>query len=114
MMRTFLASALVVIGTGCTTLGPMPAVTGMAPIPPTRAEVQVQVAALPGYNLSAGTTEKPIGAVIPQILALVDPGLHFLHGLVLAGRAIGDDKKYFEPIIGYRGMFSDELSAGLF
>jgi len=95
---------------GCTTLGPMPALIGAAPVPPERAGVELQGGAMPGYFLSAAVKEKAEGAPIVQGSALVELGQWVgLPGLTVGGRYVGDPDQggYPEPLLGYR-RFLDE------
>ena len=43
---------IVVVVSGCTTLGPMPATTGVAAIPSGRPGVEAQIGVVPSYHLS--------------------------------------------------------------
>src|SRR5689334_11556166 len=98
--------ALLVLSlTGCTTLGPMAANTGMSAVPHGRPTFDVAVAAQPGYYLSASTTENQRGGVLPSLALLFEPDRWVnLPGLYLAGRVIGasDAGTLVEPILGYR------------
>lgn len=115
MMRTVLVLVSAAAAFGCTTLGPMPGATGIAPIPATRAQGELQIAVVPGHYLSSGTQSNPKGTAIGQLLAALDPGQHLLPGLVLAGRVVGSNgNTYLEPVLGYRGELTDRFSAGVF
>jgi len=99
---------LLVVVSGCATLGPMPGRTGVSPIPAANPEFAGQVGFMPGYYLSASASEDPNGSAIPQLLATVDPG-HVAPGLLLGGRAYGESgDTAIEPIIGYRRHVDDE------
>jgi hypothetical protein len=98
----------------CTTLGPMPAATLVSALPAARPEVEVQVAAAPGYFLSSGATADPKGSAIPQLEALFEPDRLIVPGLFIAGRAVGakESGTIVEPILGYRHAFGDGFALG--
>ncbi len=101
---------------GCTTLGPMPTVTGMPGAPEPRAGVELGAAEVPGFYLSSGAQEKPTGNAIGQVSALVDAG-RFVDapGLALGGRYVNgaDDSGYVEPLLRYRLPLDDEEQLSL-
>src|SRR5688572_24594181 len=112
-MRHLAAAAAVLIG-GCTTLGPMPAATGVAPVPLARPGGQVSLAIAPGYYLSSGVTRDPHGAPFPQLSALLEPDRWIgIPGLIAGARLFGteDAGTYLEPMLGYRRGFGP-LSLG--
>lgn len=90
---------------GCTSLGPMPAMTGVTPVPAGRPSFEVQLATLPGYYLSSAVQKHPEGAAIGQVALTFEPD-HWLHapGLLVGGRVVGneDSGTYAEPMLGYR------------
>lgn len=93
---------LLVILSGCATLGPMPGRTGVSPVPAANPEFAAQFGVMPGYYLSASAADEPNGAGIPQLLASIDPG-HVAPGLLLGGRVYGESgDTAVEPILGYR------------
>ena len=103
----------------CTTLGPMPAMSGATPIPPPRTGVELQLGVVPGYFLSSSVQQEIDGASINQLAALVDVGgLLSLPGLTVGGRYVGegDQGGYPEPTLGYRWYLgpSRRLAAGIF
>jgi hypothetical protein len=104
--------ALLVIGVcGCTTLGPMPVVTGQNPLPAGRPDLEVQAGAVPGYYLSSSVQERPEGTTLGQGAAMFEPGeLVGLPGLAVGGRYVsgqgGDD--FVEPMLRYRGFLDGE------
>jgi hypothetical protein len=103
-MKTIILILFAVSVVGCATLGPTPVSTGISAFPAERPGVDVQAGAMPGYFLSAATTEDPEGAGISQISALIDPGATLgLPGLVLGARLVGPaHDNQLEPMIGYR------------
>jgi hypothetical protein len=99
------ALALGVSCVACTTLGPMPAMTGVPPAPLERPGTEVQAAIVPGYNLSQSTQSKPKSDALPQLLALLEPDeLLGVPGLTMGGRYAGEGKAgaSIEPLLGYR------------
>jgi hypothetical protein len=101
---------------GCTTLGPMPATTGISAVPSGRPGVEAQFGIVPGYFLSAATQESTHkGDPIGQLLALVEPD-HWLgtRGLVLGARTWGGDgDQAVEPFLGYRHRLDDNFALAL-
>jgi hypothetical protein len=89
----------------CTTLGPIPAMTGM-PVPPLeRPGVEVQVGVVPGYFLSSTVTDDPKAATLAQAAALFEPDeLISVPGLLIGARYAGESKSggALEPLLGYR------------
>lgn len=101
---------------GCTTLGPMPAMTGVPLAPLERPGMEVQAAAVPGYNLSESTQSQPKSDVLPQLLALLEPDeLLGLPGLTVGGRYAGESKAgaSIEPLLGYRGYLDPDKRLSL-
>jgi hypothetical protein len=113
-MRWLIAAGI--LGTACTTLGPMPATTGVAAVPSGRPGFELQGGFAPGYYLSAATGDPSHkGQVSGQLLALVEPD-HWLgtHGLIAGARTGGNDGDHAaEPFLGYRERLSDAFSLGL-
>ncbi len=96
---------LALVTTGCTSLGPMPATTGISASPASRPDVSLQAGWAPGYRLSAATQEKPAGAAIQQLAALVEPDSWLgLPGAVVGLRGVigNSGDSYAEPMLGYR------------
>jgi len=111
MMRmTLLLAAL---GAGCTTLGPMPATTGLSAVPSGRPGVEAQVGVVPGYFLSSATEEPSHkGNPTMQLLAVVEPD-HLLgtRGLVLGAHGWGRSAdNTLEPFLGYRLRIDDNFA----
>jgi hypothetical protein len=106
-----LGFALVGVLGGCTTLGPMPAMTGIAAPPLERPGVELQVAATPGYFLSSAVSEEPKAAVLPQVAVAFEPDeLIQLPGLLAGARYAGkaDSGGALEPLLGYRTFLDDD------
>lgn len=111
-MRTCLLA--IAACTACTTLGPMPATTGIAAVPAGRPGIELQGGLAPGYYLSAATQEPSSdGEISRQVAALVEPdrwiGVRGLIAGVRSGLSDGNDHTA-EPLLGYRGRLSDDLA----
>jgi len=90
---------------GCTSLGPMPATTGVSALPAQRPHVEGSLSAVPGFLLSEAAHEKEMwDPVAQQLMALFEPDRWLqLPGLVVAVRQFGEaDDTGVEPILGYR------------
>ncbi|MFO0564920.1 MAG: hypothetical protein U0263_04610 [Polyangiaceae bacterium] len=103
---------------GCTTLGPMPAITGQSVVPTPRPGVEAQVAGVPGYYLSDSVKSEGKGTTVAQAAVMAEPGeLIGLPGLSVGGRFVGDDENggYPEPMLRYRRGLDDRgvFSAGV-
>lgn len=113
MTRTTLLLVLVLGAGGCTTLGPMPATTGLSAVPAGRPGVEAQLGAVPGYFLSSATEEPSHrGNPTAQLLALVEPD-HWLgtRGLVLGAHGWGrSGDSALEPFLGYRLRIDDRFA----
>jgi hypothetical protein len=106
--------ALLVLITGCTTLGPMPATTGVSAVPIGRPGGEVQVGPVPGFFLSSSAHAKAEGSPIMQASALLEPD-RWLHipGLVLGARLFGQSGDTpGEPYIGYRSTVAEGIAIG--
>ncbi|MBL0219348.1 MAG: hypothetical protein IPQ07_36450 [Myxococcales bacterium] len=104
---------LTVLATACTTLGPMPATTGVSAIPASRPGVELQAGVMPAFFLSdAAQATDPGSAATPQLAALLDPDRLFgTKGLILGARTWGDDgDRPFEPMIGLRRRLDDTFA----
>jgi hypothetical protein len=102
---------------GCTSLGPMPASTGVSPVPVARPSFTGQLAVLPGYYLSSVVQEDAKGAAIGQAMLTFEPDRWLrAPGLVLGARSVGNEEAgvYGEPMIGYRAYLdqAERLSLG--
>ncbi len=114
-MRAFVL-LLGALATGaCTTLGPMPATTGVSAVPAGRPDLEATIAAAPAYYLSSGATRDPHGTAVGQLLAVFDPDRLVLPGLVFAARGVasGGAGGFVEPILGYRGALSDRFAGAV-
>lgn len=98
-------------GLGCTTLGPVPAMTGVSPRPIARPGVEAQLAAVPGYYLSSSVQEEPQASSLPQLAGWFEPdSLIGVPGLFVGARYAGDSGTgaALEPLLGYRGFLDAE------
>jgi hypothetical protein len=106
------AGCAVVVSLGaCTTLGPMPAVTGQSIAPEPRPNVEVQAGVMPGFFLSSAVSDKPKGTPVSQAAAMFEPDeLISLPGLSVGGRYVGgkDEGAYAEPMLRYRTLVDAE------
>jgi hypothetical protein len=115
MRHTVLGILVATSSSACTTLGPMPATTGISAIPAARPEVDVQVAAVPVYYVSAGATRDPQGTAAPQVLVVFDPDRILVPGLIVAMRGVDSSGAggFLEPVLGYRLALSDRFAGAL-
>jgi hypothetical protein len=98
---------------GCTTMGPMPATTGIAAVPSGRPGIELQAGAVPGYMLSDGTqSDGHDGNASEQLLGLVEPARWLgTRGLIAGARETGRSGDYaFEPFLGYRHRLDDRFA----
>ncbi len=98
---------------GCTTLGPVPTVTGQAVSPEPRSNVEAQIGAVPGYFLSSAAQSDPKGSPIQQGSGMFDPEeLIDVKGVGIGGRIVGggDEGPYGEPMVRYRTYVDAEES----
>jgi hypothetical protein len=89
----------------CTTLGPIPAMTGVPVTPAGRTSTELQVAATPGYYLSSSVTPEPKASTLPQLIGLIEPdAIIHVPGLFAGARYAGDSDAgaSLEPLLGYR------------
>lgn len=109
-MRLF----VLILITGCTTLGPMPATTGVTAVPIGRPGAEVQAGPVPGFFLSSSARAKSEGAPIMQASAMFEPDRWLrVPGLVLGARLFGQSGDTpGEPYIGYRKKLRDDLAIG--
>ena len=102
-----------VLLSACTTLGPMPATTGISALPAERPSGEVQVAVMPVFFLSDTTqAEDPGSQASPQLSALFEPD-HLLgtRGLILGARTWGEGgDSPVEPMIGLRRKLDDRIA----
>lgn len=104
----------VLIGSGCTTLGPMPATTGVAAIPSGRPGIEAQVGSVPSYHLSSSVS-RARGSVVGQAALLVEPDRWIgVPGLLVGGRLFGKGEDTpVEPLIGYRRMLDEQFAVAV-
>jgi hypothetical protein len=109
LFRTTLLTLLVTLS-ACTTLGPVPGTTAIAPVEAGRTTVEVSAGGVPGFYLSATTEAELEGAPIRQLSAVVEPaGALGIPGLILGARAVGLNHDIQpEPMIGYRRSFGTD------
>ncbi|MGN6107676.1 MAG: hypothetical protein ACTHU0_21380 [Kofleriaceae bacterium] len=103
--------SLVVLFTGCTTLGPMPATTGVSAAPAGRPGLEVQAGGIPAYYLSAAAGENTTsGEPVQQLSGLIEPGRWLgVPGLIAGLRSYGEGgDRTFEPMLGYRHRFAEQ------
>lgn len=102
--------SLVVLFTGCTTLGPMPATTGVSAAPAGRPSVEVQAGAIPAYYLSTAARDTNYSEMAQQVSGLIEPGRWIgVPGLIAGLRSFGEGgDRTFEPMLGYRHRFSEQ------
>ena len=97
----------------CTTLGPMPATTGVSAIPAGRPGIEAQAGAVPAFFLSRSAADRSGGAPIPQLSALADLDRWVVPGLLVGARMFGQSQDTpGEPFIGYRRKIDDVLALG--
>lgn len=109
--------ALTLFTCACTTLGPMPATTGMSAVPTGRPSVELQAAMTPVYFLSDTVRTGPAdGIASPQLAALIEPDRWFkTKGLVLGARSWGEGgDRPFEPMVGMRRKLDDRFAVAGF
>jgi hypothetical protein len=96
---------------GCTTLGPMAATTGIAPLPAGRPGLEGSLGVVPGHYLSSSVRADPKGASIGQASIMVEPDdIIRVKGLIVGGRYVGSPTSggYPEPMIGYRTYLGND------
>ena len=101
---------------GCTTLGPMPATTGIAMAPAGRPDVEVHAGIVPGYYLSSAVSEKAKGAALQDVGGVVEPDrLLGLPGVFVGARYAGSGAEggSLEPVLGYRASVGEDKRLGL-
>jgi len=105
-------NVLLVLLTGCTTLGPMPATTGVSAVPINRPGGELQVGPVPGFYLSSAANAKSEGVPIMQASLMIEPDRWLeLPGLVVGARLFGQEGDTpGEPYLGYRHTMREGLS----
>jgi hypothetical protein len=102
---------LALFALACTTLGPMPAITALPPVPLERPGLELQAAVVPGYYLSSSVQAEPESASVPQILGLLEPDdVLGLPGLIVGARYAGQSEEggALEPLVGYRAFLDGD------
>jgi hypothetical protein len=96
----------------CTTLGPMPATTGIAAIPAGRPGLEAGGGSVPSFNLSTSAQDKSGGTHTNEFSLLFDPDRWFgVPGLILGARLFGTDKDTpGEPYVGYRRLLDENIA----
>jgi hypothetical protein len=101
---------------GCTTLGPMPSITGASVATEHRPNVELQAGAVPGFYLSSTVASDPEGSPVSQAAAFLEPDdLIALPGLGVGARYVGkaEEGGYLEPMVRYRTNVDDEQRIGV-
>jgi hypothetical protein len=109
-MRTHLITIVLGLGVAgvagaCTSLGPMPATTGVSAVTHGKPGVELSGAITPVWRLSAAASgEDRSGNAVLQGAIVVEPDrLIDAPGLVVGARAFGNDGDAgYEPLVGYR------------
>jgi hypothetical protein len=113
-MSTRCLVPLLLIVSACTTLGPMPATTGISAVPANRPGVELQAGLMPAYFLSDSAKEQDTNDTMPtqQIAALLEPDrLLGTKGLIVGARSWGDEgDTQLEPMIGVRRRIDDRFA----
>jgi hypothetical protein len=113
---TIWATITILLLPACTSLGPLPAVSGASAVPVEQPDVELQAAAVPGFFLSEAVKEDPDAEPINQASVLFEPGkLIDVPGLAGGVRYVegeGSDG-YFEPMLRYRLWLDDADRVGL-
>jgi len=112
MQPSLLATASVLL-TACTTLGPMPATTGVSALPADRPSGEVQAAVMPAFFLSDTTQdEAPETPATRHLSALFEPDRVFgTKGLILGARTWGEGgDSPVEPMIGLRRRLDERFA----
>ena len=107
--------SIAVLAAGCTTLGPMPATTGVSAVPAGRPGAEAQVGMMPGHYLSSSVTATPRGGSTGQATVLVEPDRWVdVPGLVVGGRVFGEGgDSPAEPLVGYRRKLVDDVAVAV-
>ncbi len=105
---------LVAFLSACTSLGPMPATTGISAVPLGRPGAQAQLGTMPGFYASQSAQNEARGTSIQALSALFDPD-HWLpvKGVLIGARIFGQSGDTpGEPYVGYRSKVNDRVSVG--
>jgi hypothetical protein len=112
-MRAHPLIPVLLFATACTTLGPMPATTGLSAVPTNRPGVEVQTAVIPVFFLSdAAHGGDADAAASAQLSAIIEPDRLFgSKGLILGARTWGESgDSPFEPMIGLRRRLDETFA----
>lgn len=106
--------AVLFVVCSCTSLGPMPATTGISAVPVGQPSIEAQVGSVPSFYLSQSAVDRAQGTAIPQASALVELDRFIrLPGLIFGGRIFGPSgDTLVEPYVGYRAKLRDGLAIG--
>jgi hypothetical protein len=109
-----LAIVVAVFLGACTTLGPMPATTGISAVPLGRPGAQAQLGSMPGFYASQAAKNEAKGAPIQHLSALFDPDRWLpVKAIVIGARVFGQDGDTpGEPYVGYRSKVNDRVAVG--
>jgi hypothetical protein len=104
--------AMIACASACTTLGPMPATTGISAVPSDRPGLEVQAAIVPAFYLSDAAQSSNAGQATGQLSLLLEPDrLLGIPGLIVGLRQFGGgDDTLVEPYVGIRRRVTDDLS----
>lgn len=117
ILRAYQPTLVLLAGlAGCTTLGPMPAMTGVSAQPVGQPAVELQAAAVPGCYLSSSAKSEPEGTPLPQVSGVFEPdSLIGVRGLFAGARYAGSSGTgaTVEPLLGYRAFLDEDERFGL-
>ena len=111
-MKAVSLIAAAVLVSACTTLGPIPATTGISAVPNDRPGFEAQAAVVPGFFLSDAATASSEGQPTGQLSMLLEPDRWLgIPGLIAGVLRYGSGSDgAIEPYLGYRHRFTDVLS----
>lgn len=113
-MSTRCLVPLLLVVSACTTLGPMPATTGISAVPSNRPGAEVQAGLVPAYFLSDSAREQDDHDTMPtqQLAALLEPDrILGTKGLIIGARSWGDEgDTQIEPMVGVRRRIDDRFA----
>jgi len=110
-----LATAVLLLSaaSACTTLGPMPATTGVSAVPVGRPSAELQAGVMPAYFLSDAADAGPASTpATSQLAAVFEPDRYLgTKGLILGARSWGESgDRPFEPMIGVRRWLDERFA----
>jgi hypothetical protein len=96
----------------CTTLGPMPATTGISAVPSDRPGFEAQAAIVPAFYLSDAAQGSNAGNSTGQLSILLEPDRWLgIPGLIVGAREFGQSgDTLVEPYVGIRRRVDDAVS----